>query len=284
MKEFQKYTGSTNFYCMTNSGIQSGLLSTSMVYPKVTKSELLFFGLTDGKNFKNNLKGINDNPIQLKCDQSDCDASAYGYAVHPDDDTGLNINIKIPPNSNTRYIKFSYNNKYVFSVRQIQKIMYIHTYKFNNKDSQGNYNDYAYKYNLFLSAYTQYTGEHSEYIKIYNNSIKIKDLLFYYTSNNIDSENNTIGDNDNTMLSTVKDTIGSNGWFQPETIESNGYLCHMKSYSTTQNTTQNIIIQINKDTEMPQSLYIMAVPDDNNENYIMGRLQKTDEIIYSYVF
>lgn len=124
MSDFQKYTDFSNFYCTCSEGFH-GLLSTIDVYRNNGRETLLYFGLTDGTNFKNKLKGINDKPIQLTCDQPDCDASVYGYFNHPDDDTGMNINVVIPKNTNTRYIKFSYNNIEIFRMRQIKKIIYI---------------------------------------------------------------------------------------------------------------------------------------------------------------
>lgn len=119
MPELQKYTGSTNFYCTCSEGY-NGLLSTGLPY-SADNNELLFFGLTDGTNFKNNLKGINDKPIKLTCDQPDCNASAGGYALHPDDNTGMNINIKIPATSNSRTITFSYNGTPLFTILQKKK-------------------------------------------------------------------------------------------------------------------------------------------------------------------
>ena len=128
MSELQKYTGSPNFYCTCSEGY-NGLLSTNLPY-SAYNNELLFFGLTDGTNFKNNLKGINDKPIKLTCNQFGCDASAYGYALHPDDDTGLNINIKIPATSNSRTITFSYNDIPLFTILQKKESTSItYTYK-----------------------------------------------------------------------------------------------------------------------------------------------------------
>lgn len=128
MSELQKYTGPTNFYCTCSEGYK-GLLSTNLLQSAYS-NKLLFFGLTDGTNFKNNLKGINDKPIKLTCDQLDCDASAYGYALHPDDDTGLNINIKIPATSNSRTIRFSYNGTPLFTILQKKESTSItYTYK-----------------------------------------------------------------------------------------------------------------------------------------------------------
>lgn len=128
MSELQKYTGPTNFYCTCSEGYK-GLLSTNFL-KNAYSNKLLFFGLTDGTNFKNNLKGINDKPIKLTCNQLDCDASAYGYALHPDDDTGLNINIKIPATSNSRTIRFSYNGTPLFNILQEKKSTPVtYTYK-----------------------------------------------------------------------------------------------------------------------------------------------------------
>lgn len=128
MSELQKYTGPTNFYCTCSEGYK-GLLSTNLLQ-NAYSNKLLFFGLTDGTNFKNNLKGINDKPIKLTCNQLDCDASAYGYALHPDDDTGLNINIKIPATSNSRTITFSYNGTPLFTILQKKESTSItYTYK-----------------------------------------------------------------------------------------------------------------------------------------------------------
>lgn len=128
MPELQKYTGSTNFYCTCSEGY-NGLLSTGLPY-SADNNELLFFGLTDGTNFKNNLKGINDKPIKLTCDQPDCNASAGGYALHPDDNTGMNINIKIPATSNSRTITFSYNGTPLFTILQQKKSTSVtYTYK-----------------------------------------------------------------------------------------------------------------------------------------------------------
>lgn len=135
MSELQKYTGSTNFNCTCSKGYH-GLLSTP-------NNELIFFGLTDGTNFKNNLKGINDKPINLTCDQLDCDASAYGYAVHPDDDTGLTINLEIPATSNSRTIRYSYNGTPLFNILQQKEENTPVTYKYKvfirNIDSNGVY-------------------------------------------------------------------------------------------------------------------------------------------------
>ena len=128
MSELQKYTGPTNFYCTCSEGYK-GLLSTNLLQ-NAYSNKLLFFGLTDGTNFKNNLKGINDKPIKLTCNYLDCDASAYGYALHPDDDTGLNINIKIPATSNSRTITFSYNGTPLFTILQKKESTSItYTYK-----------------------------------------------------------------------------------------------------------------------------------------------------------
>lgn len=128
MPELQKYTGPTNFYCTCSKGY-NGLLSTNFPY-SVNSNEILYFGLTDGTNFKNNLKGINDKPIKLTCDQPDCNASAYGYAEHPDDDTGMNINIKIPATSNSRTITFSYNGTPLFTIlQQKESTSVTYTYK-----------------------------------------------------------------------------------------------------------------------------------------------------------
>ena len=286
MSEFQKYTGSTKFYCYY-SGTHHGLLSTTRVYPKAFKvfedanDELLYFGLTDGTNFKNNLKGINNKPIQLTCDQPDCDASVYHYSDNPDNNTGMNIRLLISETSNTRYITFSYNNKYVFKIRQIHKIIYIFTYKFNavtgSGDSQGDFNDYAYKYNLFLSNYIAFSNGRSDFIKISDKSIKIKDLLFYYTQSKSDSasKNDSIGQG--AKLSSIKSSIGTHGWFYPETITNDGYICHMQTYSTATGD-----IEYLKNDEMPSVLYVLATKNDT-DNYIMGTLQKTQEIIYSYI-
>lgn len=121
MKEFQKYTGSTKFYC-TDSGISSGLLTTGMVSIDINSdSKLIYFGLTNGTNFKNNLKGINDKPIQLTCDQPDCDASVYHYWDQPDNDTGMNINLHIPKSYKNRTIIFSYNGTPLFTILQQKK-------------------------------------------------------------------------------------------------------------------------------------------------------------------
>lgn len=288
MKEFQKYTGSTKFYWYS-SGTNGGILTTRHAYPQVFKvfedanDEELYFGLTDGTNFKNNLKGINDKPIQLTCDQPDCDASVYHYYVNPDNpdnNTGMTIRLIIPENLNTRYITFSYNNKYVFKMRQIQKIIYIFTYKFNPINGsgglQGDFNDYAYKYNLFLSNYIAFQDGRSDFIKISDKSIKIIDLLFYYTQSKSSrvSKNDSIGQG--IKLSKIKSSIGTQGWFYPETITNDGYICHMQTYSTTSD------IKYLKNDEMPSILYVLATKNDT-DNYIMGTLQKTDEIIYSYV-
>lgn len=130
MKEFQKYTGSTKFYC-TDSGINNGLLNEGWLSNDGnSNNKLIYFGLTDGTNFKNNLKGINDKPIQLTCDQSDCDASVYHYWDQPDNDTGMNINIKIPATSNSRTITFSYNGTPLFTILQQKKSTSVtYTYK-----------------------------------------------------------------------------------------------------------------------------------------------------------
>lgn len=142
MKEFQKYTGSTKFYC-TDSGISSGLLSTGMLSNDINSdSKLIYFGLTDGTNFKNNLKGINDKPIQLTCNQPDCDASVYHYQDQPDNDTGMNININVPKSDKTRTIIFSYNGTPLFTILQQKKNTPV-TYKYKvfirNIDSNGVY-------------------------------------------------------------------------------------------------------------------------------------------------
>lgn len=130
MKEFQKYTGSTKFYC-TDSGISSGLLNTGMLSNDINSdNKLIYFGLTDGTNFKNNLKGINDKPIQLTCNQPDCDASVYHYQDHPDNDTGMNININVPATLNSRTITFSYNGTLLFTILQQKKSTSVtYTYK-----------------------------------------------------------------------------------------------------------------------------------------------------------
>lgn len=127
MPELQKYTGSTNFYCKC-SDEHNTLLSTG--FPDSAQSkELLYFGLTDGTNFKNNLKGINDKPIQLTCNYPDCVAAVYGYAEHPDDDTGMNISVKISATSNPRTITFSYKGTPIFNVIQEKKSTSV-TYKY----------------------------------------------------------------------------------------------------------------------------------------------------------
>lgn len=277
MSEFQKYTDSSNFYCKCSEGFH-GLLTTSNVYRNDNSSKFLYFGLTDGTNFKNNLKGINDKPIQLTCDQPDCDASVYHYQDSPDNDTGMTINVEIPKNTNTRYIKFSYNNTEIFRIRQIKKIIYIYTYKFQKitgqGDAQGNYDDYAYKYDLFLSNYLAFKNSRSDYMKITDKSIKITDLLFYYTTNNIAMGNDSIGQG--TKLSQIKSSIGGYGWFYPGNITNDGYICHMETYSTTSG-----LKQLYKEG-MPNVLFVLAVRNDN-DNYIMGTVQKVLEVKYSYI-
>ena len=104
-------------------------------------------------------------------------------------------------------------------------------------------------------------------MKITDKSIKITDLLFYYTTNNISMENDSI--RQGTKLSSIKSTIGTHGWFYPETITNDGYICHMQTYST-----QTGDIKYLGNDKMPSILYVLAAKNDT-DNYIMGTLQKT---------
>lgn len=113
-------------------------------------------------------------------------------------------------------------------------------------------------------------------MKITDKSIKITDLLFYYTTNNIDKENVSIGQG--VKLSQIRSAVGTgNGWFYPGNITNDGYICHMETYSTT----QSELMYLSK-VRMPDKLFVLAVKNDT-DNYIMGTIQKTQEIIYSYI-